>query len=458
MLLLVLGLFVYWLISTNLRRDAESQLKSRGGQIASTLNIDQGDQGRINFQDTQFAGELVLIYSDKGALLESAGAVGYGRNFSPPSLPAWAYADNVQGVFNTVTLPDGRWLMYAQPLSEGEQSAGVGWLIVGRSLEPLYNLLNQTLYALALAGPLVILLACIGGYFMAGRALAPVSAITRTARRIKAEGLGSGHANRIGMEGRRDELGELASTFDSMLVSLEESFKRERRFTADAAHELRTPLAVVQAETSLALSKPRRAAEYERVLSVVEGETGRMGKLVADLLTLARVDEGQYHIAREQVDLTSLCRTVTCRLSGIALEKGVILTSDIAEGISVMGDATWLEQMLLNLLDNGIKYTRHERSGGGWVGLKLVRNVNQVEISVEDSGAGISADQLPHIFDRFYRADKSRSRDSGAPGTGLGLAICEWVAEPHGGHIEASSQKGKGARFVAYLPVSGPSK
>lgn len=446
-LLVVLGLFVYWLLSSNLRRDAESQLKSKAGLIGSTLNVDQGG---INFQDIQAPGEIVLIYSNKGSLLESTGVSDGGRNFNPPSLPSWAYATGAQGMFNTVTLANGRWLLYAQSLSEGDQSLGAGWMIVGRSLEPMYDLLNQTLYSLALAGPLVILLACIGGYFLAGRALAPVSAITRTARRIQAEGLGKGHTARIGMEGRRDELGELASTFDDMLAHLEGSFKRERRFTADAAHELRTPLAVVQAETSLALSRPRRAAEYERVLFVVESETARMGKLVADLLTLARADESYHLLAREQVDLSSLCRVVACRLSEIALEKGVTPTADIVEGIRVVGDDTWLEQMLLNLVENAVKYT----GAGGYVTLGLIRNSNQIEISVEDSGVGISKDELPYIFDRFYRVDKSRSRDSGSAGIGLGLAICEWVAKSHGGHIDVSSQTGQGSRFVVYLQAS----
>lgn len=472
-LLLVLGLFVYWLLSTNLQRDAGDQLKARSTQIASTLNVDESGDG-INIQDTQVPGELVLVYSGQGVLLESAWGVQTsqtsqtgqgGQSYRPATLPPWVTASTTQGSINTVSLPSGHWLMYAVPIehsagSPGGESAGsagsVGWLIVGRSLEPIYGMLNQTLYALALAGPLVILLACIGGYFMAGRALAPVEAITRTARRIQAEGLGQSkgsgnHVSRIGMEGRRDELGELASTFDAMLARLEDSFKRERRFTADAAHELRTPLAVVQAETSLALSKPRRIAEYRRVLAVVEGESARMGKLVTDLLTLARADEGQHRLVHIPVDLSLLCDTVVSQMSALAADKGVSLTTEVQEGVIVAGDSAWLAQMLLNLVDNGIKYMR----SGGWVKLRLTQTLNGVEVSVEDSGIGISEEQLPHVFDRFYRADRSRTRDSDASGLGLGLAICGWIAKSHGGSIEVSSNPGQGSCFVVHLPKPG---
>jgi signal transduction histidine kinase len=287
---------------------------------------------------------------------------------------------------------------------------------------------------------------------MAGRALAPVAAITGTARRIQSEGLGRDVMSRIGMEGRRDELGELAATLDAMLARLEDSFRRERRFTADAAHELRTPLAVVQAETSLALSRPRQVAEYERVLAVVQAESARMGKLIMDLLTLVRADEGQHHLADDPVDLSSLFNLAIFQLSSLASEKGVSLQAGIPRGIFIRGDSVWLTQMLLNLIDNGIKYTNR----GGWVKLRLAQRSDSVDISVQDSGVGISVEQLPHIFDRFYRVDKSRSRDSEAAGLGLGLAICDWIARSHGGWIEVTSQVAQGSCFTVHLPQPGP--
>ncbi len=438
-LLASLGLLVYWLLSTNLRRDIESQLATRADQLASTLDVDGSG---TNFQDSQVPGEVVLLYNNKGALLESS-----SRSYSPPLLPTWTSQGAGKGAYETVALADGRWLMYVAPIAASESSAGTGarTLIIGRPLEPIYELLNQTVSVFAIVGPIVLLFACVGGYFLAGRALAPVAAITRTAQRIQAEGLGQ----RIGMEGRTDELGKLAATFDSMLARLEETFARERRFTSDAAHELRTPLAVIRAESSLALAKSRTPDEYRRVLQVVDGESSRMGKLMSDLLTLARADAGKYHLLRKAADLTSLCRKVAAQMEVLARDKQITLTMDIEEGVAITGDDAWLTQMLSNLLDNGIRYTQR----GGWIKLTLARKNGNVAIVVEDNGIGMTGEQLAHIFDRFYRADKSRSRNDETSGTGLGLAICEWIAISHGGHIGATSQVGKGSVFEVILPV-----
>lgn len=437
-LLVVLGLFVYWVLSTNLRGDTENQLALRATQIASTLDV---EDGTINFGDSQPSGDLVLVYNSKGELIESNSSL-----YRPVSLPTWASPQNGPAAYATVTLSGEPWLMYATAIEPGEHSQGVGRLLIGRSLEPIDEMLNQTLLALALAGPLLIVLACAGGYFLAGRALAPVAAITRTARRIQAEGLGS----RIGLGERHDELGELAATLDEMFGRLEETFARERRFTADAAHELRTPLAVVRAETSLALARPRRLEEYRRVIGVVEGEAERMGKLVGDLLTLARADEGKQSLESKLVSLAPLCHAVIAQMSPLAMSKGVELDAQIGAEPIVVGDGHWLSQMLTNLVDNGIKYT----PTGGWVKVTLRMINGMALLGVEDNGIGIAKEQLPYIFDRFYRTDKARSRDAEATGFGLGLAICNWVVTAHGGHIQVESRVGQGTRFVVSLPAT----
>ena len=436
MLLVTLGLFVYWMLSTNLRRDAEEQLSARAVQLTHNLDV---EGNKINFDDSVLSGNLVLVYNDKEGLIGSNSSL-----YRPETLPPWAASDKGQGAYSTVTLKGKQWLMYAITLAPGELLRNGGRLVVGRSLEPIYEMLNQTLLALALAGPLVILLACAGGYFLAGRALAPVAAMTRTARRIQAEGLGS----RIGMETQRDELGELAATLDAMFERLEESFARERRFTADAAHELRTPLAVLRAETSLALTKPRQVKEYKRVIGVVEEEAERMGKLVGDLLTLARADEGKHGLASKPVSLGPLCRGVVAQMSPLAASREIELSVQIESEATVMGDNQWLSQMLTNLVDNGIKYT----SSRGWVNVTVRKKSGIAMIEVVDNGAGISIEQLPHVFDRFYRADKARSRDGRQAGFGLGLAICHWIVRSHGGYIEATSHVGEGTRFLVSLP------
>jgi signal transduction histidine kinase len=152
--------------------------------------------------------------------------------------------------------------------------------------------------------------------------------------------------------------------------------------------------------------------------------------------------------------MSSLCQTVVCQLSNLASDKGVSLTAEVEQGVTVLGDGVWLTQMLLNLVDNGIKYTQ----AGGWVKLRLAQTLDTVEVTVEENGIGISDEQLPHIFDRFYRADKSRTRDSESPGLGLGLAICEWIAKAHGGRIEVRSKLGQGSCFQVSLPGNIPAQ
>jgi heavy metal sensor kinase len=439
-LVAVLGGLVYELLATNLRHDLERQLAARTAEIRTTI---KGDEDNPKFQDVAAPGELLLFYDPDGALAGSNNAP-----YGPAVVPAWAAQAGSQGVYSAIMLPDGRWLLYAIPVADEDHPTQVSRLVVGRSLEPMYAMLQQTLSTFAVAGPLLILFGCIGGYFLAGRALAPVTAITHTAQRIRAEGLGQG--TRIGMPARHDELGELTATLDAMLAQLEAAFIRERRFTADAAHELRTPLAVVQTETSIALARPRAPQEYRRVLAVVEGETARMGRLVTNLLVLARADAGQHQLAWNLVRLDALCNTVAGQMAALAGEKGITLASRPAGELTVLGDEIWLTQMLVNLVDNAIKYT----PPGGWVHIGVDAAPVQAVIRVEDNGAGIAADKLPYIFERFYRADTARNRDDPAAGFGLGLAICNWVAHAHGGTLEVVSRIDHGTCFLIRLPLA----
>jgi heavy metal sensor kinase len=439
-LVAILGGLVYELLATNLRHEVERQLAARTAEIRTTI---KGDEDNPKFQDMAGPGELLLFYDPGGAL-----AASNNGPYGPAVVPAWAKQGGSQGAYSAITLPDGRWLLYAVAMADEDHPTQVSRLVVGRSLEPMYAMLQQTLSTFAVAGPLLVLFACIGGYFLAGRALAPVAAITHTAQRIRAEGLGPG--TRIGMPVRHDELGELTATLDAMLTQLEAAFMRERRFTSDAAHELRTPLAVVQTETSIALARPRAPQEYRRVLSVVEGETARMGRLVTNLLVLARADAGQHLLTWNLVRLDELCNTVANQMAALAGERGITLTTRPAGEMTVLGDEIWLTQMLVNFVDNAIKYT----PPGGRVRIELTAAPAQAIIRVEDNGAGIAADELPYIFDRFYRADPARNRDDPAAGFGLGLAICNWVAHAHGGTLEVVSRLDQGTCFLIRLPLA----
>jgi heavy metal sensor kinase len=327
-------------------------------------------------------------------------------------------------------------------------------LILGSSSDP-DGQLQRLLLTLLLGGAVTLIGAWLGGYWLANRAMRPVQVITRTAREI-----GETDLNRRLHLNAQDELGELADTFDEMLARLQAAFDRQRQFTADASHELRTPLTIINLETDRALALPRSSEDYERALRVIRSENEYMSRLVNDLLTLARLEAGQTTLKRDELDLSDVALDVIERLAPIAKQRGVVLSSGELPEVRVRGDRQYLEQMAANLVENAIKYANGPctsvrvetgcRASGAW-------------LRVSDNGPGIAAEHLPHLFDRFYRADEARTRQTepadGAPhdatwpsGSGLGLSIVNWVAEAHSGRVLVQSEVGKGSSFEVNLP------
>jgi len=329
------------------------------------------------------------------------------------------------------------------PLKLGPDTVGV--LEVGVTEEDVTDTLRVLLVIIAIAYPLTLGIASLGGIFLAGRALAPIDRITRTARRITAEDL----SQRLNLRLADDEVGRLARTFDEMIARLEDAFQRQRQFTADASHELRTPLTAIKGQTEVALSRERSAEAYREVLAVVNDEVDRLIRLVASLLTMARADAGQIAIVKERVDLGDLAAGVAEQVAPLAEERGVQVEVPPGPATSINADEGLILQLLLNLVDNAVKYTGR----GGRVTLGWASRDGYMELWVRDTGAGIPPEHLPRIFDRFYRADTARSRAEG--GTGLGLSICRWIAEAHGGSISAESAPGSGSTFTVRLPVNG---
>jgi heavy metal sensor kinase len=297
---------------------------------------------------------------------------------------------------------------------------------------------------MALAIPLTLLLAVAVGLFLAGRALDPIDRITRTADQIGAENL----SRRLDLPPSADEVGRLAATFDRMLDRLDRAFRRQRQFTADASHELRTPLAMLISQAEVALGRRRTASEYQRVLAGVRDDARRMDQLLGELLTLARADAGQELLMREPLDLGDLTTDVVAAMEPLARARGVELRLGPIEAVEVQGDQTRLTQLLVNLVDNGLKYT----PAGGPVTVSVERQDGTAVIQVADGGVGIASEHLPHVFERFYRVDAARSRAEG--GAGLGLTIGRWIAEAHGGTIRADSELGRGSTFTVHLPLA----
>ncbi len=337
----------------------------------------------------------------------------------------------------------------------------VNLLQVGLSLEGLYKARRRFLYTLAALLPLALLLAGTGGSLLARRALRPVDQMTRTARRIEAEHL----AQRLEGANVDDELGRLARTLNEMLARLETAFAQVRRFSADASHELRTPLTVLKGEIEVALRSPREVAEYQRVLTSSLEEVERMSRLVEDLLLLSRADAGAIKWEKSPVELDRLVEEVAKQGDVLARERQVQVSIESLEPLIAQGDGQRLRQLLLNLVDNAIKYT----PPGGQVRL-AVRAVKPspatgdpatilagegeagcVDLTVQDTGIGISPEMLPRIFERFFRADEAHSRETG--GAGLGLCIAKTIAEAHGGRIQVRSSPGAGSTFTVTLPL-----
>lgn len=319
---------------------------------------------------------------------------------------------------------------------------GIYLVQAAASLSPNFEELRAVIWILLTAGPLAIAAAVIGGYWLARHALAPVERMATTAEQITGTQLQS----RIDVTNPHDELGHLARTFNSMLDRLQRAVEEMRRFTADAAHELRTPLAVLQAETEIALRMDRTAEEYRQVLQITLSQSKRLGRLADRLLTLCRHDSGLAQQYREEVPFDALLLDVIDQIRVKAEEKGVSLEASPLEECTVFGDDVQLCQLLFNILDNAIKYT----PAGGRVTVQGELREGDCVLAVSDTGIGIPAADLPLILDRFYRVDKSRNGETG--GTGLGLAISKAVVEGHGGSISIRSVAGAGTTVEIRLP------
>ena len=341
------------------------------------------------------------------------------------------------------SLGRGRYLRVA---SRWDRWDGTYVLIqVGRSERVLREALAGLLSVQALALPLVLLLAGLGGYLLARRALAPVDAMTAQARRITARSL----SERLPAGKAGDELDRLARAFNEMFARLERAFQELRRFTADASHELRTPLTVMKSVGEVGLKQAEDPSEYKEVLGSLLEEVGRMARLVDTLLTLSRADAGTLPLKREACRPADLAEETCGILEVLASEKGQeILVEKVGESPEVSVDRTLLSQALFNILANAVQYS----PGGTKILVRTGVKEGECFIEVKDQGPGIPREHLDRIFDRFYRVDPSRSREEG--GTGLGLSLAKWAVEAHGGRIEVESEPGKGSTFRIVLPLS----
>lgn len=337
-----------------------------------------------------------------------------------------------------------RLLLVARNIAD-PTSGSVGKVVVGVPTQDATALPRELMIALFVIAPVVIVTAGWGAWATLGIMSQRIGKITHD---VSAISDGRSLHRRLGMENAGQEFEELIATLNAMIERLETSFLGLRRFTADASHELKTPLAVLRADVERAMSEPSQA---DRMVALEEAlhETTRMADLVESLLTLARADEGRFDIHREPVELKPLVEDVYETALILGEGAGVTVHLPFTAEVTVMGDRTRLRQLFLNLVTNAIKYT----PAGGKVDIGLGLHPDNVTFAVRDTGIGIAAADVPYIFERFWRADRVRSRMSGRGGFGLGLAISQWIAQAHGGTLTASSRLGRGSLFTVTLPL-----
>jgi heavy metal sensor kinase len=294
--------------------------------------------------------------------------------------------------------------------------------------------------------PAIILCSGFGGYWLSGRAMAPIEEITRTARDISEQSL----SRRLPLPGARDELRMLSETLNAMLSRLEDAFRRVVQFTSDASHELRTPVAIIRTTAELMQEQKRTVAEYEEANAQILAEAERTSNLIAELLTLARADSQAAELSFAEVNLCEVAREVIASAAALAESKEISLRSHIpAPAVTVIGDYNAIRRLTLIFLDNAIKYS----APGTDVLTSVCVQGSSAVIEVRDEGIGIAEQDITHIFERFYRADKARSREMG--GAGLGLSIAKWIAKGHNAQIEVESALGKGSTFKAVFASGG---
>ncbi len=434
-LLACFGVAAYVMLSYQLHRNLDESLRSKTVEVESGLKMD-GGQIAILGQPS----ELVLVYDADGALLRRL-----GPNVEFASVDRYVQLALLgQPKFFSETTPEGLEVrFYASPFTVPPDARVA--IVVGKPPVEIESVLGTVKSIFSLSAFFAVVLAALGGSVLTNRAFYPVMRMTGAAEDIGEANL----AGRIEVHSE-DELGRLASTLNRMMGRIELAFNRQRQFAADASHELRTPLSVIQAESTLALGKERSADEYRKSLEVVSQEVDYMTTMLGNLLLMARSEAGKEPFHFEKVNLKELLMELSPSVELRARDKGLEFDLSSLTDLTVDGDRVKLRQLFTNILDNAVRYT----PAGGTVSVTFGSQEEFAVVNITDTGIGIAEEQLPFIFERFYRVDKARSRAEG--GAGLGLGIAKHIAESHGGRIEVMSRVGKGSTFSIFLPLVEP--
>ena len=459
--------FLYFTLSKSLSRDVDEKLRSLAELIASESasplskfgfgNLDQALETSLNLRPI---GKFIQVLDQSGNIGRKSDNL---RNVQLPiSLNALKNATKGSITFETNrSIGNTPLRIITFPVIENDHVTKI--VQIASSLEEVEDALSTLFLILIIAVPLALMIAILGGQFLAHKALKPVDNITQTARMITSQNLNQ----RIAPLKVKDEISRLIETFNEMISRLDQSFRQVKQFSSDASHELKTPLTILKGEVEVTLRKERSLQEYQQTLKSNLEEINRMSQIVEDLLLLSRADVEEIGLNKEDINLSEIFNEVVTQMDVLATSKRLrLFASNHHQDIHMFGDALRIRELFINLIENGIKYTEQ----GGAIRVTLSKEYDPlgrnrsggtegekeefVKIVVSDTGIGIAEEDQERIFNRFFRVDKARSREEG--GSGLGLSICKWIVEAHQGEIRVESELGKGSSFIVKLPLTLP--
>ncbi len=448
MLLLAFGVVSYRVLAYQLDADLDARLEELTSGLHGYLRVEQNSPVVVydptDPAETAFVQEASRYYqlfdAASGRQLAASEAMGpLGLQFTPAEVAALREGPKTQE-FRT---DYGRLRFSNSLIAAGD---GHRYLLqVGISLASMDRALHRFLVVLLVGAPAGLIVALAAGRWMAGLALLPLARFAAAARAIDINDL----QRRMPLRGAGDELDALAVAFNETLDRLHDAVGEMRQFSAALAHELRTPLAALRGEIELALLHLSSGGErVEALLASQLEEIDKLKRLTDRILTLAHAEAGEIPLATARVNLAELAAGLADQLAPVAEARAIQLHCECAADVVVLGDGEWLKRLALNLLDNAIKFT----PDGGTVTVRITGSDGFAHLTVQDTGIGITASAMPHLFERFFRADPARSPEIG--GVGLGLSLVKWIADRHRGRIEVQSEPGRGSRFTVHLPLA----
>ncbi|MFC1568008.1 sensor histidine kinase [Pseudomonadota bacterium] len=445
-ILLIAGILIYFILSKQVYDEVDDRLYEQAQSVVSELEHSSFHYWSFHLNEfsRHFHGAVQLVGSNGIVqFATNSTLIGKGGNEISKALGSAMKGESTVFVSTRSLLRKDNIRVIAMPVHRAGHVVAV--LLLGRSTSEIQGFFKWLYLLGGLLGLLSMLISGVAGYVMARRALKPINEITSTARAVAAGDL----SRRLQSDVQDKEISILVKSLNKMFEDLESSFMAQKRFTADASHELRIPLTILKGEVEVALRHPRSEEDYKHLLKQHLDIIERMQRIVNDLLTLARADAGLLELAQEPVDLSLLLQEVAQHHLILFAENHINLSMDVQDNLEVIGDAGHVERVIFNLLNNAFKYAPEHST----VSLSAHAEHNSAVIRIRDEGPGISEAHQLRLFDRFYRADEARARNEGG-GAGLGLAICKRIVEAHKGEIGVNSKEGEGAEFFVRLPLS----